>query len=328
MTERLRDKPSTYKVWNQTPNPKTRHTHTDGQKVKLEEQFIVINDKTGDIDYVDYPGDWTCSPSNKENCLCNITFTNNPEGYVPHDKLKEEINETSNIIKIIDQNKKHLYELGLTSNAVEEIKNFTIKYRKETIEHGAIYSKNGTQLFYDSGTFGEIIFNFTNVSEDDESFSIHNHPIIQNVLQIGKGYSPPSAQDIRSMLQTKKEKYCVVINEKEIFVVKSPQRTYTNEEIEHVCDKIDNVYRKYDIKLRQELEEYKSFLDNNQTLNNNFKKNFSSRHKNVNLIIKIRKDKVIQLKEEYLKMKYRYSASNDILDILTQEELDSYYIEF
>ena len=99
MTEQLQENPHKYKVWQQTPNPKTRHTETNGQKVKLEEQFIVINDKTGDIDYVDYPGDWTCSPSNKENCLCNITFTNNPTGYKPQHQLKTEYQQQAQKIK-------------------------------------------------------------------------------------------------------------------------------------------------------------------------------------------------------------------------------------
>ena len=84
-----------FKVWDQHPNPKTRHNLTDGQKVKLEEKFIVINDKTGDIDYVDYPGDWTCSASNSANCLCTLSFTNDPTGYVEHKNLVGEYKNKS-----------------------------------------------------------------------------------------------------------------------------------------------------------------------------------------------------------------------------------------
>ena len=96
----------TYKVWNQHPNPKTRHNLTDGQKVKLEEKFIVINDKTGDIDYVDYPGDWTCSPSNSANCLCSLSFTNDPTGYKPHETLNQEKREKSEKIQKENQFRK------------------------------------------------------------------------------------------------------------------------------------------------------------------------------------------------------------------------------
>lgn len=88
-----------FKVWDQHPNPKTRHNLTDGQKVKLEEKFIVINDKTGDIDYVDYPGDWTFSASNSANCLCTLSFTNDPIGYVEHKNLVEDYKSKSEKIK-------------------------------------------------------------------------------------------------------------------------------------------------------------------------------------------------------------------------------------
>lgn len=88
-----------FKVWDQHLNPKTRHNLTDGQKVKLEEKFIVINDKTGDIDYVDYPGDWTCSASNSANCLCTLSFTNDPIGYVEHKNLVEDYKSKSEKIK-------------------------------------------------------------------------------------------------------------------------------------------------------------------------------------------------------------------------------------
>lgn len=119
MTARLEENPPKYKVWQQTPNPKTRHTETDGQKVRLEEQFIVINDKTGDIDHVDYPGDWSCSASNAANCLCDITFTNDPTGYKPHNELNEDYKTKSEEIKQTNDNSK-LFEF---QNKYEEIYN-------------------------------------------------------------------------------------------------------------------------------------------------------------------------------------------------------------
>lgn len=87
-----------YKVWKQTPNPRTRHTITDGQVVPLDMKFIVVNDKTGDIDYLDHPGDWVGTASNTANCLCNIRFTNKaPEkGY---EELREELSNRSYLIK-------------------------------------------------------------------------------------------------------------------------------------------------------------------------------------------------------------------------------------
>ena len=91
MTERLKDKPHIYKVWNQTPNPKTRHTITDGQKVPLEEKFEVINDKTGQIDMMDYPGDWKGSPANTANCLCELSFTDDDSNV--YDPKKKSVRE-------------------------------------------------------------------------------------------------------------------------------------------------------------------------------------------------------------------------------------------
>ena len=96
-----------YKVWDQTPNPKTRHTITDGQKVLLDEKFTVINDKTGDVDYCDHPGDWTCSASNAANCLCGMHFTNNSKGY-DEDTEKSILKKSDNIKKgILDRRQYH-----------------------------------------------------------------------------------------------------------------------------------------------------------------------------------------------------------------------------
>ncbi|WP_292474206.1 hypothetical protein [Methanosphaera sp.] len=111
----------TFKVWDQHPNPKTRHNLTDGQKVKLEEKFIVINDKTGDIDYVDYPGDWTCSASNSANCLCTLSFTNDPKGYKPHEKLNEYYKKKSEKIK--SQNTLNKKQKEINKNIIQMMNN-------------------------------------------------------------------------------------------------------------------------------------------------------------------------------------------------------------
>ena len=85
---KTKNKPQ-YKRWNWTQNNATRHTCNDGQIVPLEEKFIIINDKTGDLDYMDYPGDWSASASNTANCLCGITFTDNLKGAEDYPKFKQ-----------------------------------------------------------------------------------------------------------------------------------------------------------------------------------------------------------------------------------------------
>ena len=150
MTERLKDKPAKYKVWQQTPNPKTRHTHTDGQKVAIEEKFIVINDKTGDIDYVDYPGDWTCSPSNKENCLCNITFTNNPTGYKPQHQLKTEYQQQAQKIKQQKQNKtKTNKQQKFHNNLLNNETKYKMDKTQLTSQNKITYKQNNVQKIID-----------------------------------------------------------------------------------------------------------------------------------------------------------------------------------
>ncbi|OED30343.1 hypothetical protein [Methanosphaera sp. WGK6] len=76
--ERLKDTPAKYKVWKYTPNPRTRHACNDGQTMELEEKFIIQNCKTGQVDEMDYPGDWKGSLENTINCLCDLEFTNTP----------------------------------------------------------------------------------------------------------------------------------------------------------------------------------------------------------------------------------------------------------
>ena len=151
MTEQLQENPHKYKVWQQTPNPKTRHTETNGQKVKLEEQFIVINDKTGDIDYVDYPGDWTCSPSNKENCLCNITFTNNPEGYVSHEKLHQQTQQQAQKIKQQKQNKtktnKQQKEKTKHENKTNKNNSNGVEYTHRTMDDFSEYTQDDKEIW-------------------------------------------------------------------------------------------------------------------------------------------------------------------------------------
>lgn len=75
MKLRATNKPK-YKIWHYTPQPNTRHSGMDGQKVLLDEKFIVTNERTGDTEYMDYPGDPAGTPSNTANCMCYISFSN------------------------------------------------------------------------------------------------------------------------------------------------------------------------------------------------------------------------------------------------------------
>ena len=63
-----------YKTWCVTPNERTRHAGMDGVTVKgLDTPFKVVHDQTGEVDYLQYPGDFdndyhNCA--NLCNCLC------------------------------------------------------------------------------------------------------------------------------------------------------------------------------------------------------------------------------------------------------------------
>ena len=55
---------------------KTRHSGMDNTTIPINESFVVINEVTGDVDYLMYPCDENGSPSNTYNCLCEITYGN------------------------------------------------------------------------------------------------------------------------------------------------------------------------------------------------------------------------------------------------------------
>ena len=62
------------KEWLWTPNERTRHEGMDGHDpIPLEEKFTVVNDATGDTDYLLFPrdiGNDANNCSNTCNCLC------------------------------------------------------------------------------------------------------------------------------------------------------------------------------------------------------------------------------------------------------------------
>ena len=62
------------KVWMWTPNERTRHENMDWQTVDLDAKFTVVNDVTGDTDYLLFPRDIENDRngcSNTCNCLCD-----------------------------------------------------------------------------------------------------------------------------------------------------------------------------------------------------------------------------------------------------------------
>lgn len=139
---KTKNKPQ-YKRWNWTQNNATRHTCNDGQIVPLEEKFIIINDKTGDLDYMDYPGDWSASASNTANCLCDITFTDNPKGAEDYPKFKQRKQEEAKKIQEEYQKAKENREERRKIKKREEIiKELKKKEKEKTEKPKRIHQKN------------------------------------------------------------------------------------------------------------------------------------------------------------------------------------------
>lgn len=63
------------KTWIWSQLEKTRHSQMDGETVALTESFEVVNEVTGDIDYLRFPGDVENDHSNCSNiCNCGCTY--------------------------------------------------------------------------------------------------------------------------------------------------------------------------------------------------------------------------------------------------------------
>lgn len=72
-----KDEIYTHKVWIHTgAGETTRHMSNHMQKVLIDEPFIVVNDKTLDIDEMMYPCDPAGSPSNAYICYCECAYEN------------------------------------------------------------------------------------------------------------------------------------------------------------------------------------------------------------------------------------------------------------
>lgn len=66
----------TTKTWIWSGMDNTRHSGMDNTTVPIDEAFVVINENTGDVDYLMYPCDENGSPSNTYNCMCEMTYGN------------------------------------------------------------------------------------------------------------------------------------------------------------------------------------------------------------------------------------------------------------
>lgn len=141
---KTKNKPQ-YKRWNWTPNDATRHTCNDGQIVPLDKKFIVVNEKTGEVDYLNYPGDWSGSPANVYNCLCEIDY----DDKIIEDGIDlEKIPKYKNIKK--EQNL-HAYRINKELNKQKVLKNLSQeeltkleKYNKDLKEYNQSLIKNNT----------------------------------------------------------------------------------------------------------------------------------------------------------------------------------------
>lgn len=59
-------------IWSEAEN--TRHSNMDGDTVPFDDKFEVVNEVTGEVDYMLYPHDPEGSAGNVVNCLCDIAY--------------------------------------------------------------------------------------------------------------------------------------------------------------------------------------------------------------------------------------------------------------
>lgn len=82
----------THKSWVNTGRKNTRHMHNHGQTVEIDEPFLVMHDKTLQIDEMMYPCDPAGSWANAWICYCDVDYTDK-EGNIFRDALG--LNQTS-----------------------------------------------------------------------------------------------------------------------------------------------------------------------------------------------------------------------------------------
>ena len=62
------------KIWVHVPNEHTRHESNDWQTVDINSKFEITNDKTGEMDEMEYPHDPSASYGNICNCYCELAY--------------------------------------------------------------------------------------------------------------------------------------------------------------------------------------------------------------------------------------------------------------
>jgi hypothetical protein len=90
----------THKRWIWSQLEKTRHSGMDGTIVPIGEKFVVVNEVTGDVDYLDFPGDVEnySNPGNVINCGCDVEYIFQ-EGYSKDDA---NLSESLDDLKLLD----------------------------------------------------------------------------------------------------------------------------------------------------------------------------------------------------------------------------------
>lgn len=156
---KTKNKPQ-YKRWNRTPNDATRHTCNDGQIVPLDKKFIVVNEKTGEVDYLNYPGDWSGSPANVYNCLCEIDYDDKIiEDGIDLEKIpkyKDIKKEQKNYAKQIQEEIAYKNKYHDLKTIDDVAKYYNLEVKKETNELHLTDKKHDTEIVFDKYyTIGE-----------------------------------------------------------------------------------------------------------------------------------------------------------------------------
>ena len=219
--------------------------------VPIDKKFIIVNDKTGQMDMLDYPGDPTGSPANVYNCLCDVDFDAdilkdgiNLDEYDYQQVKKEqtqkseEIKISEKIKKVLTKNKTHrsikninkyvtqkqinnVYERikeefppEFSEPAIKEIIKMQIGFAKDANEHGCVINISSGEIFNPrDGENNRVTLSYSGIDDMKNLASIHNHP--------SHGFNAPSDTDIENMLKNKNEKYCVVMSDTKIWIVKN-----------------------------------------------------------------------------------------------------------
>lgn len=135
-------------------------------------------------------------------------------------------NKTHRTIKDLDQyvtpkqiNKiyneiKDQFPQEFSEQSIKEIIKIQQAFKKDANEHGCIINlKNGNIFNQRDGKKSSVPIIFSGIKDTENLASVHNHPI--------HGFNAPSDIDISNMLHNPHEKYCIVLSESKIWIVKN-----------------------------------------------------------------------------------------------------------